>query len=389
MKGYFHFLRKVPFFQNLNDEDIREIMRYCREEELSPGQVIFYEGDTADRFYIVLEGEVEVWKDYDSPYADLLAVHGINKLFGEMALVDDLPRSATVVTRTRTRLLYINEEEFQRLLKENSLVALAIIRSLSAMVRKSNQSFVEDLRERNRQLQKAYDELQAAQAELLRNERLTTLGKFSSMILHDIRNPISVIKAYADMLKLSSSENSKDCKYIDKISFETERLNQLANELLDYSRGEIRLDMGIVSIPDFFREICEFTEHRLSSKEVRVECSYDYDGQVIMDHQRMLRVFSNLLENARKAMGRSGNCRVTAVRKNEMVKFTVQDDGSGMSPEVLEHIFEPFYSSSPNGGTGLGMAIVKSVVEAHQGTIDIDSTEGEGTEVSIKLPLRL
>ena len=389
MKGYFHFLRKVPFFQNLNDEDIREIMRYCREEELSPGQVIFYEGDAADRFYIVLEGEVEVWKDYDSPYADLLAVHGINKLFGEMALVDDLPRSATVVTRTRTRLLYINEEEFQRLLKENSLVALAIIRSLSAMVRKSNQSFVEDLRERNRQLQKAYDELQAAQAELLRNERLTTLGKFSSMILHDIRNPISVIKAYADMLKLSSSENSKDCKYIDKISFETERLNQLANELLDYSRGEIRLDMGIVSIPDFFREICEFTEHRLSSKEVRVECSYDYDGQVIMDHQRMLRVFSNLLENARKAMGRSGNCRVTAVRKNEMVKFTVQDDGSGMSPEVLEHIFEPFYSSSPNGGTGLGMAIVKSVVEAHQGTIDIDSTEGEGTEVSIKLPLRL
>jgi len=389
MKGYFHFLRKVPFFQNLNDEDIREIMRYCREEELSPGQVIFYEGDTADRFYIVLEGEVEVWKDYDSPYADLLAVHGINKLFGEMALVDDLPRSATVVTRTRTRMLYINEEEFQRLLKENSLVALAIIRSLSAMVRKSNQSFVEDLRERNRQLQKAYDELQAAQAELLRNERLTTLGKFSSMILHDIRNPISVIKAYADMLKLSSSENSKDCKYIDKISFETERLNQLANELLDYSRGEIRLDMGIVSIPDFFREICEFTEHRLSSKEVRVECSYDYDGQVIMDHQRMLRVFSNLLENARKAMGRSGNCRVTAVRKNEMVKFTVQDDGSGMSPEVLEHIFEPFYSSSPNGGTGLGMAIVKSVVEAHQGTIDIDSTEGEGTEVSIKLPLRL
>ncbi len=389
MKGYFHFLRKVPFFENLSDEDIRDIMRYCREEELSPGQVIFYEGDAADRFYIVMEGEVEVWKDYDSPYADLLAVHGVNKLFGEMALVDDLPRSATVVTRTRTRLLYINEVEFQRLLKENSLVALAIIRSLSAMVRKSNQTFVEDLRERNRQLQKAYDELQAAQDELLRNERLTTLGKFSSMILHDIRNPISVIKAYADMLQLSSCDDSKDSKYVDKISFETERLNQLANELLDYSRGEIRLDMGIVSIPDFFREICEFTDHRLSSKGVQVECSYDYDGQVIMDHKRMLRVFTNLLENARKAMGRAGTCRVSAAREKDMVRFTVEDDGSGMSPEVLEHIFEPFYSSSPSGGTGLGMAIVKSVVEAHHGTIDIDSKEGEGTEVSIKLPLRL
>ena len=320
MKGYFHFLREVPFFQNLNDEDIRDIMRYCREVELSPGKVIFYEGEVADRFYIVMEGEVEVWKDYDSPYADLLAVHGISKLFGEMALVDNLPRSATVVTRTRSRLLYINEEEFQRLLKENSLVALAIIRSLSAMVRKSNQSFVEDLRERNRQLQKAYDELQAAQDELLRNERLTTLGKFSSMILHDIRNPISVIKAYADMLLLSSGkatsdEAPKETKYLDKISFETERLNQLANELLDYSRGEIRLDMGIVSIPDFFREICDFTDHRFTSKDIEVECVYDYDGQVIMDHKRMLRVFANLLENARKALGRQGSCKVCGSRE--------------------------------------------------------------------------
>ncbi|MFW5711854.1 MAG: sensor histidine kinase, partial [Spirochaetota bacterium] len=252
-----------------------------------------------------------------------------------------------------------------------------------------NQTFVEDLRERNRQLQKAYDELQAAQDELLRNERLTTLGKFSSMILHDIRNPISVIKAYADMLKLSGCDDSKDSKYVDKISFETERLNQLANELLDYSRGEIRLDMGIVSIPDFIREITDFTDHRLKSKEVEVECTYDYDGQVIMDHKRMLRVFNNLLENARKALGRRGRCWVSAVRENEMVKFSVRDNGSGMSPEVMEHIYEPFYSSSPNGGTGLGMAIVKSVVEAHHGTIDIDSKEGEGTEVSIKLPLRL
>src|SRR6056297_3359795 len=389
MKGYFHFLRHVSFFRMLSDQDIRDIMKYCREEELSPGKVIFNEGDKADRFYIIMSGEVEVWKDYDSPYADLLAVHGEGKLFGEMALVDDLPRSATVVTRSRTRMFYINEEEFQRLLKENSLVALAIIRSLSAMVRKSNETFVEDLRERNQELQKAYDELQTAQHELLHNERLTTLGKFSSMILHDIRNPISVIKAYADMLKLSCDENSKDYNYLDKISFETERLNQLANELLDYSRGEIRLDMGIVSIPDFFREICDFTDHRFTSKDIEVECIHDYDGQVIMDHKRMLRVFTNLLENARKALGRQGSCKVLAVQENKMIKFSVRDDVSGMSPEVLNHIFEPFYSSSPNGGTGLGMAIVKSVVEAHHGTVEIESSEGQGTEVLIRMPLRL
>jgi signal transduction histidine kinase len=364
-------------------------MKFCREEDLEPGQVIFKEGDKADRFYIILSGEVEVWKDYDSPYADLLAVHGEGKLFGEMALVDDLPRSATVVTRIPTRVLFINEEEFQRLLKENSLVALAIIRSLSAMVRKSNQSFVEDLRERNRRLQKAYDELQEAQAELLRNERLTTLGKFSSMILHDIRNPISVIKAYADMLTVSSGLDEKLGRYVENIRFETERLNQLANELLDYSRGEIRLDMGIVEVPKFLEDVCDYARRRMSSKEIQIECDCQYSGQTVIDRQRMFRVFANLLENSRKAMGRSGVCTIRTRALSENIEFSVRDDGSGMSEKVLAHIFEPFYSSSPNGGTGLGMAIVKSVVEAHHGSIEIDSVEGKGTEVRFTIPHRV
>jgi signal transduction histidine kinase len=364
-------------------------MKYCREEDLNPGQVIFNEGDKADRFYIIMAGEVEVWKDYDSPYADLLAVHGEGKLFGEMALVDDLPRSATVVSRSRTRVLYINEEEFQRLLKENSLVALAIIRSLSAMVRKSNQTFVEDLRERNRQLQKAYDELQSAQAELLRNERLTTMGKFSSMILHDIRNPISVIKAYADMLVSKGDLEEKNLKYIENISFETQRLNQLANELLDYSRGEIRLDMELVEISDFLREVTEYASRRMTSKSIRIICKDNYGGQIIFDRQRMTRVFANLLENARKAMGHSGTCTISADRQGELLRLEVKDDGVGMSEEVMKHIYEPFYSSSPQGGTGLGMAIVKSVVEAHHGLVEIESTEGSGTTVGVSLPLRL
>lgn len=389
MKGYFHFLRHVSFFQALNDQDIREIMKYCREDELNPGQVIFNEGDKADRFYIIMAGEVEVWKDYDSPYADLLAVHGEGKLFGEMALVDDLPRSATVVTRSRTRVLYINEEEFQRLLKESSQVALAIIRSLSAMVRKSNQTFVEDLRERNRQLQKAYDELQAAQNELLRNERLTTMGKFSSMILHDIRNPISVIKAYADMLKTNRDIEGKTLKYIENISFETQRLNQLANELLDYSRGEIRLDMGLVDVSEFLQEVKDYASRRMTSKSIKIVCKDNSGDQIIFDRQRMFRVFANLLENARKAMGHSGTCTISAEQQGELLRLEVRDDGVGMSEEVLNHIYEPFYSSSPDGGTGLGMAIVKSVVDAHHGSVEIESTEGRGTSVCLFLPLRL
>ena len=384
-KGYFSFLRNVPFFSTLSDEEIRHIMKYCRETEFSAGSVIFNEGDRADRFYIIMSGEVEVWKDYQSPESDILAVHGEGKLFGEMALVDDLPRSATVISRSDTRMLYINEVEFQRLLEENARIALAIVRSLSAMVRKSNETFLEDLRERNIKLQRAYDQLKEAQAELIRNERLSTLGKFSSMILHDIRNPISVIRAFADLLK-SYTTDEKQLKYVDNIRFETQRLNQLANELLDYSRGEIRLDIEAIDIPEFIEEVCEYAKRRMTLRNITIECKAGYEGRAMMDRQRIYRVMSNLVENSRKALKNEGKCVISVEPVNGYLSFSVEDTGVGIEKDALEKIFEPFYSAA-EGGTGLGLAIVKSTVEAHGGDIDISSTPGEGTRVTFTIPL--
>ncbi len=388
MKGYFSFLRNIPFFRTLSDEDIREIMRYCRETECPARSVIFKEGDRADRFYIIMSGEVEVWKDYDSPEADILAVHGEGKLFGEMALVDDLPRSATVVSRTDTRMLFINEDEFQRILEENAAIALAIVKSLSAMVRKSNESFLEDLRERNLRLQRAYDQLKEAQNELLKNERLSALGKFSSMILHDIRNPISVIRAFADLLKMSTEEDEKIRSYVDSIRHETQRLNQLANELLDYSRGEVRLDIEAISVPDFMDEVREFAERRLSLRNIELVCSTNYEGHVMMDRQRIFRVMSNLVENSRKALGSEGRCEISVEKDDNFLSFSVVDTGEGIEPDSLKRIFEPFFSAS-SGGTGLGLAIVKSTVEAHGGDIDISSTPKKGTRVTFTIPHRV
>ncbi|MFP4267355.1 MAG: ATP-binding protein [Spirochaetaceae bacterium] len=388
MRGYFSFLRNIPFFKNLSDDDIRQIMKYCRETEYTSGNIVFNEGDRADRFYIVMSGEVEVWKDYESSEADMLAVHGEGKLFGEMALVDDLPRSATVVSRTDTRMLFINDEEFQRLLEENSHIALSIVRSLSAMVRKSNETFLEDLRERNLRLQRAYDQLKEAQAELLRNERLGTLGKFSSMILHDIRNPLSVIRAFADLLKSSGNLQDKEKKYVDNIRFETQNLNQLANELLDYSRGEIRLDIEAIAIPALMEEVCEFARRRMSLRNIEIECTTDYDGRAMIDRQRIYRVLTNLIENSRKALKSEGKCTVSVTKKGKMLAFSVEDTGIGIEPKVLERIYEPFYSAS-KGGTGLGLAIVKSTIEAHGGDIDISSTPGEGTRVTFSIPLHV
>ncbi|MFP4114061.1 MAG: sensor histidine kinase [Spirochaetota bacterium] len=386
MGEYFGFLRDVYFFNDLSDDEVQSIESLCKRDRFERGQIIFRENAPAERFFIVLDGMVEVWKDYASPSPDLLAVHGRGHLFGEMALIDDLPRSATVVAKTDTQVLYLFREEFDRVLRENTGVALSILRSLSAMVRKSNESFVEDLRRRNQELEAAYADLQAAQEELLRAERLSTLGKLSSMILHDIRNPISILRGFGEMIQVVADDPVKVREYAASTVREADRLNGLANELLDYTRGEIRLEVGVVPVQALFDRVEASLGERLAASGIRVEVSNEVSDPVLLDQERMARVLINLCDNARKAMGSGDSLRLRARRVAGDLEIEVADTGAGMEPDVVRHIFEPFYSSSPNGGTGLGMVIVKSVVEAHRGSITVESEPGSGTTVRVLLP---
>ncbi len=386
--SFFDFLRGISFFEELSDTDILSISKYCTAKVIQPGQILFNEGDPADMFYIIMSGEVEVWKAYETDDEDLLAVHGHGKLFGEMALIDNLPRSATVKTRTHTKLLQIGEHDFQNMIRENSSVAFSIVRSLSSMVRKSNETFLEDLKERNIELEKANSDLKTAHEELITKERLSNLGKFSSMILHDIRNPISTVKAYTELLLMDPDLAEKNGKYIANIKFETERINNLASELLDYSRGDIRLDMKIVDLTDFMTNLKNSVIRRFSSGNINIIFENNFTNHIVFDYERMLRVMMNLAENARKALGGKGEFSITAQKIENSLQFLIKDNGEGMSPDIQKHIFEPFYSSSRGGGTGLGMVIVKNIVEAHEGVLTISSSSGLGTEIKIDLPIR-
>src|SRR5512146_2252 len=106
MEDLFGFLRGVPFFRGLKDEEIRLLESACHPAAYAAGEAVFEEGSPANRFYIVTEGAVEVWKDYRSAERSLLAVFGAGQFFGEMALIDEMPRSATIVSREPTRLYY-------------------------------------------------------------------------------------------------------------------------------------------------------------------------------------------------------------------------------------------------------------------------------------------
>jgi signal transduction histidine kinase len=387
LEQLFAFLKGVYFFAGLSDEDIEIIKSVCHEVRYRPGEVICVEGSSAERFYIVRQGTLEVWKDYDSADKDLLAVLEAGHLFGEMALIDDLPRSATVVARTPARLFYISREDFHHVLINNSRIALSIMRSISDMVRTSNEYFVESLRARNVELEQANLALKEAQEELLRQERLSNLGKFSSLILHDIRNPISVMRGLSEMILMHTRETERIEGEARKIIMETDRLNGLVNELLDYSRGEVRLNMSIVEPRKLIGDFVHAIEDRFQAKRIEIRTTVECSDPIIVDLMRMNRVFHNLADNARKAMPQGGVFSLDCRKTDKSLRIEVHDTGVGMPPEVQEKIFEPFVSFSDEGGTGLGMSIVKSIVEAHKGSVALNSEVGSGTTFTITLPL--
>ncbi len=160
MHNYHNFLRDINFFSTLPDSEILKIETMCREEYYKAGDIVFKEGTIGDKFYIIMEGAVEIWKDYNCTEQDRLAVLGKGEMFGEIALIDNLPRSATIITRESLTLLSIDHNEFKQILTDNHAVSLSIMKSISAMIRSSNENFVQGLRAKNQNLKKALYELE-------------------------------------------------------------------------------------------------------------------------------------------------------------------------------------------------------------------------------------
>ncbi|MFP4510847.1 MAG: sensor histidine kinase [Spirochaetota bacterium] len=381
-------LANVFFFSDLDEREIASLADLSHTHHARSGEIIFREGDAPENFYVVVEGAVAVWKNWGEIDAELLAVHGRGQLFGEMALVDELPRSATVIAEADTELLLLTGTDFRRFISENGNIALSIMKRLSGMVRNSNDSFVEGLRRRNRELQLANEELRATQKELLRSERLSALGKMAGMILHDLRNPLSVLRSHAEMMQLDLHDTETLSRGLELIVQEVDRMNDLANELLDYSRGEIRLNTAVVHPDELLERLRSIATPRLAGRDIQLQLENRLMRPLILDRSRMLRVLSNLVDNSRKAIGKHGKITVQIDEQPMAVRIVVCDDGRGMPASILEHVFEPFYSAEHGGGTGLGMAIVRTVVEAHDGAVYVESEEQKGTKVTIELPLR-
>ena len=245
------------------------------------------------------------------------------------------------------------------------------------------QTLSETLEQTNRQLQRA-------EADARRSERLAALGQMSAGLAHEIRNPLGVIKGSAEMLvqKLKNAEplSSELAGYIFS---EVNRLNALVARFLDFARPS-NLELKPAQVSGVLDRALESVQTQTPGAKVRVERYYANVPNIQVDDQLCERIFVNLIQNAFQAMessadGREHVLRLSVAPESGGVKVTVEDNGPGVPPELREQVFNPFYTSKKDG-VGLGLAIVAKFVDAHRGRITLEANQPHGARFRIFLP---
>ncbi len=221
--------------------------------------------------------------------------------------------------------------------------------------------------------------------EMVQSERLSAVGRMASTIIHDIKNPMSTLRVYAQVLKKKSG-NEEAAKLADEMIVQVDRFVTMTQEILDFTRGITSLNVSKVEFEEIMESVLNFVEKDLSKNNVSLVRESRFHGKIKVDKDKIVRVFYNIASNAKDAMPNGGTLTVTSQQENGFVRVDFTDTGVGMPEEVKKRIFEPFVTHGKKHGTGLGMAIVKKVIDDHKGKIQIDSAEGKGTTISVYLP---
>jgi len=239
-------------------------------------------------------------------------------------------------------------------------------------------------------------ELKRAHEHALHTEKMASIGKMAAVLAHEINNPLSGILTYAKLLRkwISQGEASQNRRQeiyesLDLIASESRRCGDLVKNLLTFSRTT-PMNLQSTNLNQVIERSLRLIQHQLDLAGVQVQPDLDAElPQVVCDGAQIEQVLLALMMNALDAMPQGGNLWLTTKLDREagVVRIVVRDDGTGISPEILPRIFEPFLTTKETGrGVGLGLAISHSILERHNGNIEVQSEAGRGTTFTVTLP---
>ena len=352
-------------FEGLDPDVLEKIAPGVGIISLREGEVIFREGEQGDSLYLIGEGSVKISKIGRGGKQETLGVVRSGDFFGEMALLDGQPRSAMAMAAEPTVLGTVGEETFEQIVElAPSRLHINFLRSVTQRLRSVNTHFI---------------------SEVMRTERLSLVGTMANSIIHDLKNPISIIRCCCGLIARQSTDPRLQ-QLTSMLDSAVKGMCSMTQELLDYARGTTAFTTENVSMWRLLAELNQQALQLLPEKNIQFVKDIRYDGDLNIDLPRFTRMLCNFVKNSREAMPNGGILTLaTELHQNEIV-LRISDTGFGIPPDILPQLFEPFVTHGKPHGTGLGLAIAKSVVEAHKGKISISSVHGTGTTVEIRLP---
>ncbi len=231
------------------------------------------------------------------------------------------------------------------------------------------------------------------QEEILRMDRLVSLGKLASGIAHELRNPLAGIKTTAQALSEEMSPDDSKREYLNRITKEIDRLNELLKSFFSFAKPQ-KLNLNPCHIKDIVNEIIPFLIKEIADKGIRFsEVYHPQLPKIRVDKNQMHQVFLNLFLNAIQAMPEGGELKIqvhplatTALDGSQhLIHILISDTGKGIPANLLNRIFDPFFTTKPKG-LGLGLSIAYQIIKKHEGTIQVQSEWERGTTFDIRLP---
>ncbi len=532
-------LKKITFFNNVSEELISKFAETVQEKDYSAGEFIFNENSSDSFLYLIVDGTIKITKKTTHALEPAIGIFHPGDFFGELELIDGLPRSATAVALTKSKLFLLHRDDFNKIITSSPQAAHNLLLTLSLRLRSINETFIRNfnsyIESTKSKIDKFHQLLEATKLvnstleldrllpiilsnavnvtnadrgtvflideakqelwsrvfhgnelaeirlpinkgiagevaktgvtiniadayqdkrfnpeidkktgyktksilcmplknkngkilgvfqllnkkkgkfteededyinafsihasiaienaniaqQMVQSERLSAVGRMANTIIHDIKNPMATMRLYTQSLR-SKVGNEEAAKMTDEIVRQIDRFVKMAQEILDFSRGVATTNFEATDVQQFINEVILFFQKDFAKRNISITKKINYNGKVKLDTDKMMRVIYNLAGNAADAMKDGGNFTIDVSKEKSFLTMAFTDTGMGMSEEVKSKIFDPFFTYGKKHGTGLGMAIVKKIIEDHHGTIEIDSEVGKGTTIKIKLPI--
>jgi len=243
--------------------------------------------------------------------------------------------------------------------------------------------------QRNKELAEINIRLQATQLQLAQSEKLGAIGQLAAGIVHDVKNPVTVIKGVAELM-LSEDELTPEMeKELSLIRDSALKANNIVSDLLTFAR-QSRPEMGECDLCETVEATLRLYAYPIRVAHVKVIKDLpDHAVRTVYDNQQIEQVLLNLITNAVQAMPNGGTLRVNLSQSDGVAAIAVQDTGTGIPPENLSRIFDPFFTTKPEGqGTGLGLSVSYGIISNHSGRIEVESIVGVGTTFTVLLPIK-